>query len=105
MARVLKPGGQLMLTSPKLRSLLRRTLVGIHRLTRAVGRPWPRYLGMSKNEYSPRGLRETLAARGFEVLRVVPFGGPMPSWLQRGRFLGSLLLAVTRKAGAAPAIP
>lgn len=97
MYRALKPGGLLLLTAPNRFSLVRRGLVGVFRISRALGRPWPRYLEVSKHEYSREKIQKSLEEHGFEVFYIAAFGGPTPPWLQKSRFVGSLWLSVARK--------
>lgn len=97
MARTLKPGGLLLLTVPNRLSLVRRSLVSVFRICRALGRPWPRYLEISKHEYSQKKLRQFLEEHGFEVCRIVAFGGPLTSYVRKNGFFGSLLLSVAHK--------
>jgi 2-polyprenyl-6-hydroxyphenyl methylase/3-demethylubiquinone-9 3-methyltransferase len=105
LSRTLKPGGPLLLTAPNRRSLVRRSLAGVFGVTRSLGRPWPRWLALSRNEYSAAQLRDALGLHGFEVLDIVCFGGPLPSWLQGSRWLGSLLLALARKSESGRSVP
>ncbi len=97
LSRTLKPGGVLLLTAPNRQSLLRGALVSVFRASRTLGRPWPRYLELSKHEYCHRGLRRFLEEFDFDVRSMVVFGGPFPRRLQRRRLVGSLLLAVAHK--------
>lgn len=97
MARTLKPGGLLLLTLPNRFSVVRRILVGAFRITRLSGRPWPHFLEVSKHEYGAKALRKFLEEHGFDVVRTAAFGGPAPLWLQKNRFVGSLLLSISRK--------
>jgi 2-polyprenyl-6-hydroxyphenyl methylase/3-demethylubiquinone-9 3-methyltransferase len=98
-ARVLRPGGLLLLTAPNRCSLLRRMLHGILSISRWAGRPWPRYLLLSKNEYDRAGLAGALGRYALEVTQIIPFGGRGPLWLQRRTRFGPLLLALARKVG------
>jgi 2-polyprenyl-3-methyl-5-hydroxy-6-metoxy-1,4-benzoquinol methylase len=97
MSRTLKPGGVLLLTVPNRHSVVRRSLVSVFRICRALGRPWPRYLEVSKHEYSPKKLRKFLEEKGFEVNRLIAFGGPLPSFARKNGFFGSLLLSIAHK--------
>jgi len=97
MCRTLKPGGLLLLTVPNRHSLLRRILFGVFRICRTLGRPWPRYLEVSKHEYSRKKLRQFLDEHGFEVFRIVAFGGPLPQLARKIDFFGSLLLSLAYK--------
>lgn len=97
MCRTLKPGGVLLLTTPNRHSLVRRSLVGVFRICRALGRPWPRYLEVSKHEYSRKKLRQFLEEHDFEVFRIVVFGSPLPPFVRKSGIFGSLLLSIARK--------
>jgi 2-polyprenyl-3-methyl-5-hydroxy-6-metoxy-1,4-benzoquinol methylase len=96
-SRTLRPGGWLLLTAPNRFSAIRRALRSIFGISRALGRPWPRWLEVSKNEYDPDSLRELLARHAFQTVRVLFFGGPLSTWLQRRCFFGTLLLFLARK--------
>lgn len=97
LSRTLKPGGVLLLTVPNRLSVVRRSLVGVFCICRALGRPWPRYMEVSKHEYSPKKLQKFLEKKGFKVNRLIAFGGPLPSLARKSRFFGSLLLSVAYK--------
>lgn len=99
LSRLLKPGGLLLLTAPNRSSLVRRSLVGVFHLSRAFGRPWPRYLEISKHEYSRKKVWRLLEEQHFEVFRLSAFGGPLPPWLQKNGLVGSLWLSLSRKKG------
>jgi hypothetical protein len=45
----------------------------------------------SHREYTPAGFRALLKEHGFTVGASIPFGSPIPRWLQRREFGGSLL--------------
>src|SRR5262249_22223881 len=96
-SRLIRPGGWLLLTVPNRRCALRRTLRLIFGVSRAIGRPWPRWLAVSKNEYDPDSLRDLLAQHALQPVRVSFLGGPLSSWLKRRRFFGPLLLVLARK--------
>jgi 2-polyprenyl-6-hydroxyphenyl methylase/3-demethylubiquinone-9 3-methyltransferase len=100
-ARVIRPGGRLVISVPNTTSLIRRGQVAAHRVGRVLGRPWLRFLDFSRHEYSSRTFRELLEAYGFEVERAFSFGSPIPRWLQRRAWAGSLLMfrAIRRQGG------
>jgi glycosyltransferase involved in cell wall biosynthesis/2-polyprenyl-3-methyl-5-hydroxy-6-metoxy-1,4-benzoquinol methylase len=107
-ARVLKPGGLLLVTVPNSRSVIRWTLSGIHRLTGSLGRSWPSYMTHSRHSYSIKQFAEALNANGFIIQSSSVFGTALPGLFQRIRFLGPLILyfAVRQKeAGRDPAKP
>jgi 2-polyprenyl-6-hydroxyphenyl methylase/3-demethylubiquinone-9 3-methyltransferase len=105
LSRTLKPGGALLLTAPNRLSLVRRCLAAVFRVTGLLGKPWPGWLAISRNEYSGGQLRGALEGHGFEVRELVPFGGPLPRGLQAVRLLGSLWLAVAAKKSDGPPLP
>jgi 2-polyprenyl-6-hydroxyphenyl methylase/3-demethylubiquinone-9 3-methyltransferase len=91
-ARVLRPGGLLLISVPNAQSVVRRTQVALHRWGKRLGRRWLDFVEYSHNEYSARDFELQLRARGFETQKVVAFGSPMPRWAQRQRMGGSLLM-------------
>lgn len=93
-ARVLKPGGLLLVSVPNAQSAVRKGQVVIHWLARSVGKRWFRFLDYSKHQYSKGQFGRLLTAHGFRPQKVLPFGSPIPIWLQRRRFGGSLLMFV-----------
>jgi 2-polyprenyl-3-methyl-5-hydroxy-6-metoxy-1,4-benzoquinol methylase len=97
-ARVLKPGGRLLVSVPNRRSLFRRLLVTIYRLSKLLTkRPRPAYLEFSKNEYSRWELVRLLTDHQFIVEKTIFFGGRFPIWFQRLPIGGPLILAVASK--------
>jgi 2-polyprenyl-6-hydroxyphenyl methylase/3-demethylubiquinone-9 3-methyltransferase len=93
-ARVLKPGGVLLISVPNAQSVVRRAQVGIYRLGRRVGRRWLSFIEYSCNEYSASEFNAFLAAKNFRTERMIVFGSPIPRWMQRRRLGGSLLMFV-----------
>lgn len=91
-ARVLKPGGILLISVPNAESAVRRTQVGLHRLGRRLGARWLPFIEFSRNEYSAAGFEALLATQHFLTEKLIAFGSPMPQWLQRRRLGGSLLM-------------
>jgi 2-polyprenyl-6-hydroxyphenyl methylase/3-demethylubiquinone-9 3-methyltransferase len=91
-ARVLKPGGILLISVPNAQSIVRRAQVGLYQLGRRLGRPWVPFIEYSRNEYSVTEFESLLRAQQLVVGRVIVFGSPIPRWLQRRRFGGSLLM-------------
>jgi 2-polyprenyl-6-hydroxyphenyl methylase/3-demethylubiquinone-9 3-methyltransferase len=91
-ARVLKPGGVLLISVPNAQSAVRRAQVGIHRLGRRLGKRWLPFIEYSRNEYSTSEFEALLRAQNFRTERVIVFGSPIPRWLQRRRLGGSLLM-------------
>ena len=90
-ARVLRPGGLLVASVANRNSLVRRVQVATHRLGRLLRQRWCPFLDYSHNEYAAAGFRRLLKQHGFSTDNVIPFGSPIPHWLQRREFGGSLL--------------
>jgi 2-polyprenyl-6-hydroxyphenyl methylase/3-demethylubiquinone-9 3-methyltransferase len=91
-ARVLRPGGLLIVSVANRNSLIRRAQVGMHRLGRLLGQRWCAFLDYSQNDYTATDFRALLKEHGFATSKVIPFGSPIPHWLQRREFGGSLLV-------------
>ncbi len=96
-ARVLRPGGVLLVSVPNRHSIVRRTQAGCHRLGKWLGRKWVAFLDYSRNQYSANQFERILATQGFCSERVVAFGSPLPKWAQRSQYGGSLLMFVARR--------
>jgi ubiquinone/menaquinone biosynthesis C-methylase UbiE len=90
-ARVLRPGGLLVVSVANRNSLVRRAQAGTHRLGRILRQSWCAFLDYSRNDYSADGFRALLKQHGFATGKIIPFGSPIPHWLQRREFGGSLL--------------
>src|SRR5207302_421197 len=90
-ARVLRPGGLLIVSVANRNSLVRRAQAGAHRLGQLLGQRWCAFLDYSRNEYEAADFRALLKQHGFATSKVIPFGSPIPHWLQRREFGGSLL--------------
>jgi SAM-dependent methyltransferase len=90
-ARVLRPGGRLVVSVANRNSLVRKAQVGTHRLGRMLGQRWCAFLNFSHNDYAAADFRTLLKQHGFATSKVIPFGSPIPRWLQRQEFGGSLL--------------
>jgi ubiquinone/menaquinone biosynthesis C-methylase UbiE len=90
-ARVLRPRGLLIASVANRNSLARRAQVATHRLGRILQQRWCAFLDYSHNEYTAASLRDFLKGHGFSTANVIPFGSPIPHWLQRREFGGSLL--------------
>jgi ubiquinone/menaquinone biosynthesis C-methylase UbiE len=90
-ARVLRPGGRLVVSVANRNSLVRRAQIGTHRLGRILRQRWCAFLDFSHNEYATADFRALLKQHGFATSNVIPFGSPIPQWLQRREFGGSLL--------------
>jgi SAM-dependent methyltransferase len=100
-ARVLRPGGRLLVSIPNRRSIVRRIQVSTHRLARAMGRNCFPFIEHSRHEFTPYVFRDLMERFGFTTDKIIPFGSPIPQWLQRREFAGSLLMfsAVRRCTG------
>lgn len=90
-ARVLRPGGLLVVSVANRNSLVRKAQVATHRLGRVLRQRWCAFLDYSHNDYAAAGFRLLLKKHGFAIEKVIPFGSPIPHWLQRREFGGSLL--------------
>jgi glycosyltransferase involved in cell wall biosynthesis/SAM-dependent methyltransferase len=90
-ARVLRPQGLLVVSVANRNSLVRKAQVETHRLGRFLRQRWCTFLDYSHNEYAAEGFRALLQKQGFLTSKVIPFGSPIPHWLQRREFGGSLL--------------
>ena len=96
-SRVLKPESLLLVSVPNAGSLVRKGQVVCHRVGRAMGRSWMKFLDYSHNQYRAAEFARLLAASGFSVRKVVAFGSPLPVWVQRQSWGGSLLMFVAEK--------
>lgn len=90
-ARVTRPGGLLVVSVANRNSIVRKAQLATHRLGRAFRRRWCAFLDFSHNEYAAVDFRRLLKEHGFTPSKVIPFGSPIPHWLQRREFGGSLL--------------
>ncbi len=97
-ARLLKPGGLLLISVPNRLSLLRlveRALnLGLTKLNR---NPWLPYCTMSKNEYSFGSLESLLGSKGFRVKYFIYFWPLWPRWMGRTKLGGSLIIVLAEK--------
>jgi SAM-dependent methyltransferase len=90
-ARVVRPGGLLVVSVANRNSLVRKAQLATHRLGRILGQRWCAFLDYSHNDYAAGDFRDVLKQHGFAAGKVIPFGSPIPHWLQRQEFGGSLL--------------
>jgi len=95
--RVLCPNGVLLISVPSARSIVRMLLKGAHACTTVMGRAWPRYLSISKHEYSVSEFQELLQAAGLKMRSFVCLGTPVAKWFPQNERLGSLLMFCARK--------
>ncbi|MBL8346484.1 MAG: class I SAM-dependent methyltransferase [Rubrivivax sp.] len=92
-ARVLRPGGRLLLTAARTGSAVRTVQVVVRRVAALAGRNAFEYLTVSRHTCGPGGLRRAVEAAAMRVDAIEPFDPVMPPWLQS--VLPSSLLAVT----------
>jgi len=98
-ARVLKPGGLLLVSVPNRNSVVRRLQLACHRLGSVLGRGWCRFLDYSRHQYSKPEFERLLLQAGFSGEKLVPFGSPLPGLAQRSRHWAPLLMFVAEKHG------
>jgi len=96
-ARVLKPGGLLLVSVPNRDSIARRLQLACHHLGGLLGQSWCKFLNYSRNQYSTAEFSRLLAHTGFADEKVVPFGGPLPPLAQRSHHWAPLLMFVAQK--------
>jgi 2-polyprenyl-6-hydroxyphenyl methylase/3-demethylubiquinone-9 3-methyltransferase len=97
-ARVLKPGGLLLVSVPNRNSVVRRIQLAGHRLGGLLGQGWCKFLDYSRHQYSTSEFERLLVQAGFSGEKLVPFGGPLPGLAQRSRHWAPLLLFVAQKS-------
>jgi len=91
-SRVLRSPGVLLISVPSARSIIRRILKAVHTGTSLFGRAWPKYLSISKHEYSAGEFRELLQAHGFTTEAFMCCGNKMARWFPTNARVGSLLM-------------
>ncbi|HEX8814850.1 MAG TPA: methyltransferase domain-containing protein [Terriglobales bacterium] len=91
-ARILKPGGALLVSVPNRDSMVRKGQVASHRLGVRIGQNWLPFIRHSHHQYGAREFGKLLSQSGFVVESTIPFGSPLPSFIQRLPFGGSLLM-------------
>jgi 2-polyprenyl-6-hydroxyphenyl methylase/3-demethylubiquinone-9 3-methyltransferase len=96
-ARVLKPGGLLLVSVPNRNSVVRQIQLACHRAGETLGQRWCEFLNYSRHHYSKRDFQELLAEAGFSSEKLVPFGAPLPGLAQRSRYWAPLLMFVAQK--------
>jgi 2-polyprenyl-6-hydroxyphenyl methylase/3-demethylubiquinone-9 3-methyltransferase len=93
LARVLRPGGRLLVSVPNRHALLRRALKIAHWSRARLGlSPWPRWLALSRHEYTQREFARLLVATPLEVKSWRYYGPGLPAALADTRYGGTLLL-------------
>jgi SAM-dependent methyltransferase len=98
LARVLRRGGRLIVSIPNRRALLRRLQKIAHWSTGHCGlAPWPRYIGLSKHEYSRQEFARVLRAGAFEPQAWRYYGPGLPGALSDTRYGGTLLVVACVK--------
>jgi ubiquinone/menaquinone biosynthesis C-methylase UbiE len=103
-ARLLKPGGKLVLSLPNRFAWMRLLQKGQYRLTGVCGgQPRPAYLGLVKNQYTPGLARRLIAGAGLTLERMTCGGsGLFRGWVDRLPVWGPLLFLECRKEEAGP---
>jgi 2-polyprenyl-3-methyl-5-hydroxy-6-metoxy-1,4-benzoquinol methylase len=96
-ARVLKPGGLLLVSVPNRYSIARRLQFACHHVGGVLGQSWCKFLDYSRHQYSRSEFEHLLAQTGFKSEKLVPFGGPLPGLAQRSSFWAPLLMFVAQK--------
>jgi 2-polyprenyl-3-methyl-5-hydroxy-6-metoxy-1,4-benzoquinol methylase len=97
-ARVLKPGGLLLVSVPNRNSVVRRMQLACHCLGHLLGQRWCEFLDYSRHHYSRTEFERLLAKAGLSGGRFVPFGSPLPGLAQRSRHWAPLLMFVAQKS-------
>lgn len=92
LSRVLRSSGVLLISVPSAQSLTRRILKVVHKSTSRLGCAWPRYLSVSKHEYSAGEFRDLLRAHGFTTDAFMYFGNRVARWFPDNALVGSLLM-------------
>jgi 2-polyprenyl-6-hydroxyphenyl methylase/3-demethylubiquinone-9 3-methyltransferase len=92
MARVLRPGGFLVVSLANGASWVRLAQRGLRALGRWLGRDWCRYLTVSRVTHTRPSGREALERRGLTVARCEDFDPWLPGWLP-----GALLFFVAHR--------
>ena len=93
LARVLRASGTLLVSVPNRRALLRRTQKIAHWSTARLGlAPWPKYLGLSRHEYTRQQFVRLLATVPLEARAWRYYGPRLPAALADTRYGGTLLL-------------
>jgi ubiquinone/menaquinone biosynthesis C-methylase UbiE len=96
-ARVLKPGGVLLVSIPNRNSVARRMQHACHQLGVLLGRRWVKFLDYSRHQYSINEFEQLLMHAGFLGEKILPLGGPLPRLAGRSRHWAPLLMFVARK--------
>lgn len=97
-ARVLKPGGALLVSMPNRHSLVRQVQLACHQLGSLMGAQWMKFLDYSRQQYTRGEFEELLSQTGFDLEKALPFGSPLPHLAQRSWHWGSLLMFMAHKS-------
>jgi len=97
-ARVLRPGGLLLVSIPNRNSVVRRMQIVCHQLGDLLGQKWATFLDYSRHQYSRHEFARLLWHAGFLDEKLVPFGSPLPGLAQRSRHWAPLLMFVAQKS-------
>lgn len=90
-ARLLKPGGVLLITVPNRVSIVRRIESAVYWLTKKLfPKPWPGYRALSKHHYSQNELTRLLTSAGFHAEAFDWFGIILPPCVTRLECVGML---------------
>jgi 2-polyprenyl-3-methyl-5-hydroxy-6-metoxy-1,4-benzoquinol methylase len=96
-ARILKPGGLLLVSVPNRTSVVRQAQIACHRLGGLIGQDWIEFLDYSRHQYSRSEFQQLLTQSGFSSEKPVPFGGPLPRLAQQSGSWAPLLMFVAQK--------
>jgi 2-polyprenyl-3-methyl-5-hydroxy-6-metoxy-1,4-benzoquinol methylase len=96
-ARVLKPGGLLLVSVPNRNSVVRRMQLAFHRLGALCGKSCCKFMDYSNHQYSRSEFEQLLARSGFSGEKLVPFGSPLPGLALRSSYWAPLLMFVAQK--------
>ncbi len=99
-ARVLRPGGLLLVSIPNRNSVVRRMQIACNQLAGLLGQRWVRFLDYSRHQYSRHEFERLLTHAGFVGEKLVPFGSPLPRLAQRSRLWAPLLMFVAQKSSS-----
>ncbi|MBV8050945.1 MAG: class I SAM-dependent methyltransferase [Acidobacteriaceae bacterium] len=96
-ARVLKRGGQLLVSVPNRKSVVRRVQVECQRWGSLVGIDWMKFVKYSRQEFSRAEFQKLLMRTGFSVRKELSLGSPLPALAQRSRLWGPLVMFAAEK--------
>jgi 2-polyprenyl-3-methyl-5-hydroxy-6-metoxy-1,4-benzoquinol methylase len=95
--RVLKPGGLLLVSIPNRVSIVRKAQVAGYRFGAGLGQNWFPFIQHSRHQYRAHEFSKVLSQAGFATETIIPFGSPLPTFVQRMNCGGSLLMFKARK--------